>query len=294
MRAQDDDATPVPKRHHHKQPADATADESSTPAAKKKSSSKKVGFQPEAASATPEETPAPKSHRHKKPAADESPTPAKKKSKKAVSPEASPTPEETPAKTKGAAGAAPDATLSTDELVEFKKQPVKVRKLLVAALELTTRNLTYTYGSAEPENGGMDCSGFIYYILKQNGFDDVPRSASGQYVWLRKAGLFQAVLSGKSDTFELDALRPGDILFWTGTYAVDHDPPVTHTMLYLGRKGKKRVMVGASDGRSFEGATRWGVSVFDFKVPPATAASPDGKTHPVFVGYAHLPGLGEP
>jgi hypothetical protein len=138
----------------------------------------------------------------------------------------------------------------------------------------------------------MDCSGFIYYVLKQNGFEDVPRDASAQYVWLRKAELFHAVLSEKGDTFELDALRPGDVLFWTGTYAMDHDPPVTHAMLYLGtrKEGNSRVMAGASDGRIFEGKSRWGVSVFDFTVHPEAPAS-DSKTHPRFVGYARLPGL---
>ena len=38
----------------------------------------------------------------------------------------------------------------------------------------------------------MDCSGFIYYVLKQNGFPDVPRDSSQQYVWVRKAWKFQS------------------------------------------------------------------------------------------------------
>ncbi len=63
----------------------------------------------------------------------------------------------------------------------------------------------------------MDCSGFIYYVLQQNGFPDVPRDSSQQYVWVRKAGNFNAVLSRKEDSFEFDALKPGDLLFWRGT-----------------------------------------------------------------------------
>lgn len=203
------------------------------------------------------------------------------------------TPAETPAPSPSRqASAAPDATISSDELVEFSKQPESVRKLLQSALDLTSQNLTYTYGSADPASGGLDCSGFVYYVLKQNGFDDIPRDASGQYVWLRKAELFHAVLGKKSDTFELADLRPGDLLFWTGTYQSSHDPPVTHTMIYLGtQKGKKgRVMVGSSDGRSFEGKTRWGVSVFDFKVE-THAQNLEGKAQSLFVGYAHLPNL---
>src|SRR5260370_136785 len=134
--------------------------------------------------------------------------------------------------------------------------------------ELTTRNLDYKYGSADPMSGGMDCSGFVYLVLKQNGVEDVPRDSSQQYVWLRRARRFEAVLSQKDDSFELKDLKPGDLLFWTGTYSIKRDPPITHAMIYLGREKKtgNRVMVGASDGRAYEDDARLGVSVFDFKI----------------------------
>src|SRR5207248_34687 len=104
--------------------------------------------------------------------------------------------------------------------------------------------------------------------LNQNGIPDVPRQSSEQYVWLRKASAFRTVLSRREDTFELNELQPGDLLFWTGTYKVERDPPVTHTMIYLGReKGTKaRVMVGSSEGRTYHGIPRNGVSVFNFKL----------------------------
>ncbi len=146
---------------------------------------------------------------------------------------------------------------------------LSVRQITDTALELTTRNLEYKYGSADPANGGMDCSGFVFYVLTQNGVRDVPRDSSQQYVWLRKAGNFKAVNSRQEDTFELDELVPGDLLFWTGTYSIERDPPITHAMIYLGRKKgtNQRIMVGASDGRTYEGESRYGVSVFDFKIP---------------------------
>jgi peptidoglycan DL-endopeptidase CwlO len=140
----------------------------------------------------------------------------------------------------------------------------------------------------------MDCSGFIYFLLKQNGIDGVPRDSSEQYVWLRRAGKFEPVVSQKEDSFEFDNLKPGDLLFWTGTYTIQRDPPITHAMIYLGREKKTgaRVMVGASDGRTYQGQQRFGVSVFDFKMPPADKGEiEEGKTRPRFVGYAHLPGL---
>jgi peptidoglycan DL-endopeptidase CwlO len=169
-----------------------------------------------------------------------------------------------------------------------------VQQLLTSALELTTRNLDYKYGSADPGNGGMDCSGFVYFVLKQNGVEGVPRDSSEQYIWLRRAGKFEPVVSQKDDSFEFDNLKPGDLLFWTGTYSIQRDPPITHAMIYLGRERKNgnRVMVGASDGRTYQSQQRFGVSVFDFKMPRADKGEvEDGKVHPRFVGYAHIPGL---
>ena len=167
-----------------------------------------------------------------------------------------------------------------------------MRKIIDTALELTTRNLDYKYGSADPAQGGMDCSGFVFYVLSQNGVRDVPRDSSQQYVWLRKAGNFKAVNSRNEDTFELNELVPGDLLFWTGTYAIERDPPITHAMIYLGRKkgSNQRIMVGASDGRTYEGESRYGVSIFDFKIPKP-AKTNEGRTSPNFIGYGHIPGL---
>ncbi|MBA2434340.1 MAG: C40 family peptidase [Chthoniobacterales bacterium] len=184
--------------------------------------------------------------------------------------------------------------MAPDEIAEFDQNPEPVRKLLSTALDLTTRNLDYKYGSADPADGGMDCSGFIYFVLRENGVKDVPRDASGQYVWVRKAGNFRAVLSRELDSFELDELKPGDLLFWTGTYEMERDPPVTHTMIYLGKQkdSGKPIMVGASDGRTYEGEQQFGVSVFDFKSVRSKQATTSG-THPRFVGYARIPGLGE-
>jgi len=186
---------------------------------------------------------------------------------------------------------APDATVDSGELEEFSRQPEKIRALIEASLDLTRQDLTYTYSSADPANGGMDCSGFVYYVLTQAGVKDVPRDASGQYAWVRKAGKFRAVVSRKLDGFEMDELKPGDLLFWVGTYDTEHDPPVSHTMIYLGREKETgdRVMVGSSDGRSYHGLQRWGVSVFDFKEVKEHPATGHGSSQ--FIGYGGIPGL---
>jgi peptidoglycan DL-endopeptidase CwlO len=256
---------------------------------------------------TKKSTPAPSptaSPKRKKPTPIPSSTPASKSKRKRASPtptpEAEKSPETTPSETsvhptsERAAGNKgwPNVSLSPDEIAEFNRYPSKVREILDTALALTKENLTYTYGSADPANGGMDCSGFIYYVLKQNGFPDVPRDSSQQYVWVRKAGDFHAVVSRKEDSFEFNELQAGDLLFWRGTYNIDRDPPITHTMIYLGREKRtnKRVMVGSSDGRTYDGKQRWGVSVFDFKMPPPPQSG-DAKISPVFVGYGRIPGL---
>ncbi len=267
--------TPAPTRKHRKR---STKKASPTASPRRKKTSP-----------TPSPSPTPKTKsKHKK----GSPTPTATPEESPVpSPTETPSPSRSPHLATEKRGA-PNVTLSPDEIADYDGYPPKVRQILDAGLALTKQNLGYTYGSADPANGGMDCSGFIYYLLTENGFKDVPRDSSQQYVWVRKAGNFNAVLSRHEDTFELDALKPGDLLFWSGTYNIDRDPPVTHTMIYLGRekRTKKRVMIGSSDGRTYDGKQRFGVSVFDFKMPPPPNSG-DAKISPVFVGYGRIPGL---
>jgi hypothetical protein len=184
------------------------------------------------------------------------------------------------------------ATLDPADIADFNTQPAPVQKLLTAALHLTKLNLTYRYGSSDPATGGMDCSGTIYHLLLDAGIANAPRDSSEMYRWVWMQGDFHAVVSTNPDTFELARLKPGDLLFWSGTYHVTRDPPVTHVMIYLGleRQTGHRVMVGASDGRRFHGISRDGVSVFDFELPRTTDAAAPGD-HPQFIGYGSIPGL---
>ena len=191
-----------------------------------------------------------------------------------------------------ASATAPNVSIATDDLVEFHAQPAGVKKLIESCLALARQNLTYTFGSCDPAVGGLDCSGFIYFVLRQHGFAQVPRDSSEQYTWVRRARGFRAVISRKADSFEMDELLPGDLLFWTGTYATAHDPPISHVMLYLGTEKSTgaKVMVGSSDGRAYHGLKRNGVSVFDFAMPRTPVA---GEPRSTFVGYARIPGLRE-
>jgi peptidoglycan DL-endopeptidase CwlO len=280
-----EEATPTPSKkriHHHSSTLEHHPSPSPSPKVRSKSKEEE----------SDDTSPAKKNPED----AEEDATPPKHAKHRAKSEDSNPepTPEETP---KPSPQSQPVAVASLDpsKLKDFDSQPSGVQDLIRSALALTQRNLAYTYGSDDPASGGMDCSGFIYYVLSNAGFKDVPRQSSDQYLWVRKNGNFHAVLSRNANTFELEDLRPGDLMFWSGTYKVDRDVPVTHVMIYLGKeKGtNKPVMVGASDGRSYNGERRFGVSVFDFKLPNGTPNKSDPDLVARFEGYSQIPGLRE-
>ncbi len=286
------EATPKPKKSSEGE----TAPEAST-TPRPSPTSKKSAAKATPAAGAGRSTPAPATPKRKRASEEEeklpSDPPAAKSTPKPEPASSTPAPADASADPAKQRHAGP-GTVATSEILGFEDQPPRVRRLIEGALALTQQNLTYTYGSADPANGGMDCSGAIYYLLRQQGFSDVARDASGQYSWLRKQGTFFAVVSKNAGGFEFSDLLPGDLMFWSGTYSVDRDPPVTHSMIYLGvqRKRGQHIMWGSSDGRSFDGKARWGVSVFDFKMPKANRGAGEG-TGADFLGYARLPGLRE-
>lgn len=194
-------------------------------------------------------------------------------------------------------------SISASDLADYDNYPTDVRKIIDLALDLANKKIGYKYNSADPAKGGMDASGFVYYVLSQAGTKDVPRDARDQYIWVRKAGNFQAVLSQKDDSFELDALKPGDLLFWASSVGVSTEPQITQVMIYAGR-GKPaqvrdgdqttaktpRLMIGATEHGTFQGQPRSGVGVFDFKAGRVKNPKSD-EPGPAFVGYAKIPEL---
>ncbi len=178
------------------------------------------------------------------------------------------------------------SSMEVGELAEYAQAPESVQKLIREALAMTRLKLTYTFASSDPEAGGMDCSGTIYQLLKQAGHADTPRQSDEMCGWVQEKSTLHKI--EKADSLahaEFVNLKPGDLLFWSDTHeATTRKIPVTHVMLYLGKhlKTGKLVIFGASDGRSYEGQKRTGVSVFDFVLP-----KPGGKTH--FYGYGSVP-----
>jgi cell wall-associated NlpC family hydrolase len=183
------------------------------------------------------------------------------------------------------------SSIEPEELSNFDHYAPQIKQLVRNALELTKLNLTYTFGSADPLQGGMDCSGTIVHLLKGLGMKGVPRQSNEICAWVQDRTLLHRVTTA-ADTLkhpQFSALQPGDLLFWSGTYVTaPRKIPVTHVMIYLGKLKKtgKHVVFGASDGRAFQGARRTGVSVFDFSLPRLGSTSE-------FYGYGLIPAIGK-
>ncbi|MBK1826221.1 C40 family peptidase [Haloferula rosea] len=181
--------------------------------------------------------------------------------------------------------------LESAELADFDKFDPKRAALVDLALKLgrTHRLNRYLFGSADPEKGGFDCSGSIYFILSQAGIQPA-RSSAAQYDWIREAGLLTEVpaSAGSLEAPVFKKLQPGDLVFWAGTYRPTdgRTNKVTHVQMYLGveKASGKPVMIGSSDGRSYSGKARCGFGVYDFKVP-----SRQSKAR--IIGFGPPPGL---
>lgn len=208
------------------------------------------------------------------------PAPAKTVATPLAKPEDSTT-TEGPAKTRPKAVV---TALRPGDLVEFDRQPERIRQIISAALAMTEMDLYYAYGSNNPKNGGMDCSGTIQYLLRSQGFRDAPRQADLIFSWSKEKGTLIPANVHRIDAPELKGLRPGDLLFWSGTYSINRS--ISHVMMYLGTEKATHlpVMFGASSGRTYHGESRHGVSVFDFKLP-----RPEEKAR--FEGYGPIPGM---
>jgi hypothetical protein len=173
--------------------------------------------------------------------------------------------------------------IPVDQIVGYSTYSPVVKDLIAKSLKLSKMHLTYEYGSADPKNNGMDCSGTMYYLLNESNLKNVPRDAESLFNWVKKGGKLYQPTSNDFNSSGFSKLKPGDLLFWSGTYATHHS--ISHVMLYLGKnKEGQPLMFGASDGRTYQGKRMWGVSVFDFQLPR-------GSGRQKFEGYGCIPGL---
>lgn len=217
------------------------------------------------------------------------PEPAKEKEKPA--PEAV-----TPTEGKDAGKKSPHgkpATLSVEDLLDFEELPDDRKKLIEGAITVAKESpwLPYKFGGSSPSDGGFDCSGAMYYVMNKAGLKP-PRTSSDQYLWIKEAKRLHETPEApiSLDHPSLSALHPGDLLFWSGTYAPNdgRTTNITHVAIYLGRekKDKRHVMINATDGRSYRGKQANGYGVYDFYLPKEGSRSK-------FVGYGTPPGITE-
>ncbi len=184
--------------------------------------------------------------------------------------------------------------IETSDLRGFDELPEGRRKLIEAAIKAVgeVAGMPYKYGGNGGAEGGFDCSGAMYHILRKVGLKP-PRTSSDQYLWVRDHSRIHPVSIEAVDTehASFSHLKPGDLVFWTGTYEPDDGrlTKVTHVAMFLGYEEKdgRAVMINSTNGRSYRGVKVDGYGVCDFRVPSKNSKSR-------MVGYGTPPGLADP
>lgn len=148
--------------------------------------------------------------------------------------------------------------------------PEQHQKLIETCRWLSQQDLAYGQTWQPPGHPHvitMDCSNTIRFIVWKVFGLNLPRTASDQYVYLRERGKVREVplqTNGQVDSKKLaEEMRSGDLLFWEWTYNVPRDPPISHVMIYLGRKKNGQAMVAGSSQR-LDGERGGGVDVYTF------------------------------
>lgn len=152
---------------------------------------------------------------------------------------------------------------SEDELVPAcKEDPRTLARLRDEAHRMAEMGLTYTFGSDNPDTGGLDCSGAVQQLLKSIGVNDVPRTSYQQYDWLKRNKTLDDVYGKNSTSKMLKKLSPGDLIFWGGTWKSGHR--VSHVMIYMGyNPDEDKHYVFGARGKKSKGLLGNGVDIFD-------------------------------
>ena len=148
------------------------------------------------------------------------------------------------------------------------------RALMETALAFLKENPAVPYKLGSADATGMDCSGAIFFLLKQAG-QEPPRSAHEQYLWMKRLGSLTEVPAATrtADDSAYAALLPGDLVFYA------HDGPdapaeihASHVHMYLGKEADGHaIMIGSSEGRSYRHHKINGFGITDYHVPGADA-----------------------
>jgi peptidoglycan DL-endopeptidase CwlO len=163
-----------------------------------------------------------------------------------------------PTDTKSANGK--PALIATVELVDFDALPADRRALIAGALAVARDSpwMPYTARGTAPSDGGFDCSGAMYFVMRKAGLDP-PRTAAGQLQWLKQNDRLHEVPPSAVNLNHpsLKDLHPGDLLFWGRRGSVDAGTKeeINHVAMFLGNEKKDNlaVMINSTDGRSYRG-----------------------------------------
>ncbi len=139
--------------------------------------------------------------------------------------------------------------------------------------------LPYKFGGDHPSEGGLDCSGTMKFLLSDIGFKDIPRTSYEQFAWLKQSRTLRLSKTIPSQMGGKKGIKPGDLIFWGGTYDSGHK--VSHVMIYLGQAGNGTHYMFGARGKNKTGLHGSGVDVF-----PLESGKQKG-----LVGYGSLPGV---
>ena len=79
------------------------------------------------------------------------------------------------------------ALIAASDLADFDSLPADRRKLIETAIAVARDSpwLPYTARGNEPADGGFDCSGAMYFVMRKAELDP-PRVAAAQFQWLKR------------------------------------------------------------------------------------------------------------
>jgi cell wall-associated NlpC family hydrolase len=183
------------------------------------------------------------------------------------------------------------ALITAADLADFASLPEDRRKLIETAIGVARDSpwLPYTARGSKPSDGGFDCSGAMYFVMRSARLDP-PRTSATLYEWLNQSGRLHKVPANTADPKHpsLKDLRPADLLFW-GRFTDSESGvtlTITHVAMYLGEEAKdhRPVMINSTDGRSYRGIKANGYGVYDFRLPVVGAKI-------AFLGYGTPPGI---
>ncbi|MEW6470217.1 MAG: C40 family peptidase [Bacteroidota bacterium] len=132
------------------------------------------------------------------------------------------------------AGPAADSIQAVDSIF------ISAKADSIVAFAKTLLGTPYKYGSCSPK--AFDCSGFVYYVLKNHGIE-VPRSS------------YEMGKAGKE--VPLSQCRKGDIILFRGTNA--RNPRIGHAGLIISEQGQPVQFIHSSSNKK-----KWGVIISSF------------------------------